>query len=144
ARNVAQLRDPHTVTLYDFGRTSTGLFYMIFEFIDGQTLKFAADHNHPIDQKRIVAILRKILSSLEEAHQLGMLHRDVKPANIMLYDYLGRTDQVKVLDFGISKALLHNASVTLQNLTGQHLMMGTPRYMSPEQLHRESLDRRSD
>lgn len=144
ARNVAQLRDPNTVTLYDFGRTANGLFYMVFEFIDGQTLKFAADHNQRVDPERVVGIMQKVLSSLEEAHKLGMLHRDIKPANIMLYEYLGRTDQVKVLDFGISKAVLQNASVTLQNLTQQHVMMGTPRYMSPEQLRGDQIGPPSD
>ena len=144
ARNVAQLRDPHTVTLYDYGQTQTGLFYMVFEFIDGRTLKFCADRGQPIDQERVVDILQKVLSSLEEAHTLGMLHRDIKPANIMLYDYIGRTDQVKVLDFGISKAVLHNASVTLKNLTREHVMMGTPRYMSPEQLRGDRIGPPSD
>ena len=144
ARNVAQLRDPHTITLFDYGQTAAGLFYMVFEFIDGDTLKFAARQEQTLSATRVVGILQKILSSLYEAHRLGMLHRDIKPANIMLYEYVGRTDQVKVLDFGISKAVLEDANVTIQNLTRDDMMMGTPRYMSPEQLRGDQIGPASD
>jgi tRNA A-37 threonylcarbamoyl transferase component Bud32 len=144
ARNVAQLRDPHTITLFDYGQTPAGLFYMVFEFVDGQTLKFAAKQEQTLSATRVVGILQKILSSLYEAHRLGMLHRDIKPANIMLYEYVGRPDQVKVLDFGISKAVLEDANVTIQNLTRDDMMMGTPRYMSPEQLRGDQIGPASD
>lgn len=134
ARNVSQLRDPHTVTLYDHGRTSEGLLYMVFEYIDGRDLKFAARQGVRLEAERVVNILRQILESLHEAHALGLLHRDIKPGNIMLYEHVGRRDRVKVLDFGISKALLEGANMTVQDLTSEGLMLGTPRYMSPEQL----------
>ena len=144
ARNVAQLRDPHTITLYDFGRASGQLFYMVFEYVDGETLKFVTRREKSLQPGRVVGILDQILESLHEAHALGMLHRDIKPANIMLYNYVGRTDQVKVLDFGISKAVLDHASISLQNLTRDDMMMGTPRYMSPEQLRGETIKPSSD
>jgi serine/threonine-protein kinase len=88
----------------------------------------------PLHPARVVSILRQCLSSLQEAHALGVLHRDIKPGNIMLYEHVGRTDQVKVLDFGIAKSVLGGSGQTQQDLTRDDVIVGTPRYMSPEQL----------
>lgn len=144
ARNVSQLRDSHTITLFDYGQTDDGLLYMVFEYIDGADLKDVSEHEAPIASERVVDILRQVLESLQEAHTKGMLHRDIKPANIMVYDHVGRSDQVKVLDFGIAKAVLEHADKTVQDLTREGMMLGTPRYMSPEQLRGEDIGPPSD
>jgi len=144
ARNIAQLRDAHTVTLYDFGRTDGGLFYMVFEYVHGDPLSEIARVQPPIAPRRTVKILRGVLSSLHEAHAVGILHRDIKPDNILVYEHVGRSDQVKVLDFGISKAVLGSSELTLQDLTRQNAMVGTPHFVSPEQLRGEEPGPESD
>jgi len=131
ARIVANLRDPHSVLLYEYGQTDDGLLYMIFEYIEGHTLEEIRRQQFALPALRVVKILEQILLSLEEAHALGLIHRDIKPANIMLFEHIGRTDQVKVLDFGVGKATDGHAEST--DLTKTGMLIGTPRYMAPEQ-----------
>lgn len=131
ARIVANLRDPHSVLLYEYGQTDDGLLYLIFEFIEGHTLEEIRRQQFGLPTLRVVKILEQILLSLEEAHALGLIHRDIKPANIMVFEHIGRTDQVKVLDFGVGKA--YGARADEQDLTQTGMLIGTPRYMAPEQ-----------
>lgn len=131
ARIVANLRDPHSVLLYEYGQTDDGLLYMIFEYIEGHTLEEIRRQQFALPALRVVKILEQILLSLEEAHALGLIHRDIKPANIMLFEHIGRTDQVKVLDFGVGKATDGHAES--RDLTKTGMLIGTPRYMAPEQ-----------
>src|SRR5690554_2106034 len=93
AKLVASLRDPHTIIMYDYGRTEDSLLYMVFEYIDGLTLSGLVRKEGRISAERASKILRQCLSSLQEAHAMGVLHRDIKPANIMVYEHIGRTDQ---------------------------------------------------
>jgi serine/threonine protein kinase len=142
ARLVSQLRDPHTVTVHDYGRTDDGLLYIVFEYIDGKTIA-EKRIDTPFSHERVVDILLQILFSLEEAHHHNVLHRDIKPANIMLYEHLGRQDRVKVLDFGIAQIaqIGENAG---EDLTREGFILGTPRYMAPEQLRNHELTAASD
>ncbi len=137
ARLVSRLRCPYTITMYDYGRTEEGLLYMVLEYIDGQSLAEILREGVALEQGRVVKILRQVLESLHEAHSLGMLHRDLKPANIMVYEYLGEPDQVKLLDFGIAKQLQEAAPETEPDWTTDGVIVGTPRYMSPEQLRND-------
>lgn len=141
ARVVSRLRDPHTITMFDYGRTNTGLLYMVFEYVNGVSLSKLIATEAPLSPARAVKILRQVLSSLEEAHALGMLHRDIKPGNIMVFEHVGRPDQVKLLDFGIAKM---TGSQVKADLTADGALIGTPRYMSPEQIRGEDLSPRSD
>lgn len=141
ARVVSRLRDPHTITMFDYGRTDTGLLYMVFEYVNGVSLSKLIATDAPLAPARAVKILRQVLSSLEEAHALGMLHRDIKPGNIMVFEHVGRPDQVKLLDFGIAKM---TGSQVKADLTADGALIGTPRYMSPEQIRGEDLSPRSD
>lgn len=141
ARVVSKLRDPHTITMFDYGRTNTGLLYMVFEYVNGVSLSKLIATEAPLAPARAVKILRQVLSSLEEAHALGMLHRDIKPGNIMVFEHVGRPDQVKLLDFGIAKM---TGSQVKADLTADGALIGTPRYMSPEQIRGEDLSPRSD
>ncbi len=132
AKLISKLKDPHTITLYDFGRLEDGALFMVFEYVDGISLKQLIKQFSPIEPSRVAKILRQTLSSLHEAHTMGVLHRDLKPANIMVYDHVGRKDQVKLLDFGIAKILSGDSSLeALEGLTGNNLV-GTPRYIAPE------------
>ncbi len=140
AQLVSGLRDSHTVMMYDYGSTPEGLIYMVLEYVDGQPLSDVVEQTGPMDPLRVVKITRQVLSSLDEAHALNVLHRDIKPQNIMLFDHAGRTDQVKVLDFGLAKSV-EGGEFNSENpdLTGEEVILGTPRYMSPEQIRGESL-----
>lgn len=133
ARLLAQLNDPHTITLHDFGHTPEGQLFMVFEYIDGQTLKDRLNDGGPISPAQCVSILEQILQAIGEAHQKGALHRDLKPANIMLHTVNGLPDQVKVLDFGVAKIMLEGVQ-----LTGAGNFVGTPRYLAPEALRNET------
>ncbi|MBA2663766.1 MAG: protein kinase [Bradymonadaceae bacterium] len=133
AQIVSRLRDPHTITMYEYGQNAEGMSYMAFEYVEGRPLDDVIKEESPLAPKRVANILAQCLSSLQEAHGLGMLHRDMKPANIMLYDHLGRRDHVKVLDFGIAKPAASEDGF-LAELTQAGTILGTPRYMSPEQL----------
>ncbi|MBA2664848.1 MAG: serine/threonine protein kinase [Bradymonadaceae bacterium] len=134
AKLVSKLRSPYTITMFDYGRTERGLLYMVLEYVSGQTIAELLDAGQSIDQRRVVKVLHQVLTSLHEAHALGMLHRDLKPANIMVYEHLGEGDQVKLLDFGIAKVVGDAQSTHNFDLTSDGNIIGTPRYMSPEQI----------
>lgn len=145
AQLVSQLRDPNTVMMYDFGHTPSGLLYMVLEFVDGAPLNDVLETQGAVGPERAVKIIRQVLSSLQEAHAFNMLHRDIKPGNIMLFNHVGRTDQVKVLDFGLAKAI-DDPHFTADNpdLTDAEVLIGTPRYMSPEQIRGHRLSPTTD
>lgn len=142
ARLVSRLRDPHTITMFDYGETDNGLLYMVFEYIEGRSLSQIVHEDGAIEPSRVVKVLEATLSSLQEAHAFGVLHRDIKPGNIMMFDYLGRPDQVKLLDFGIAKSL--SDKVPGKDITADGALVGTPRYMSPEQIRGQQLGPASD
>ena len=131
---LSQLRDPHTITLYDYGELPDGQLFMVFEYIDGEDLKAFLKREGRVEPARAVRILRQVLSSLQEAHALGVLHRDLKPANIMIYEHAGRRDQVKLLDFGIAKILAEQRQQLQRPTTALGSIVGTLRYMPPEAL----------
>jgi serine/threonine protein kinase len=137
---TSQLNNPHTVAIYDYGRTPEGVFYYAMEYLDGIDLQNLVDRYGPQPERRVIHILRQMCSSLYEAHSLGLVHRDIKPANVMLNRRGGEADVVKVLDFGLVKAL-DDAKRGRQ--TGG--LSGTPLYMSPESIQTPDLvDPRSD
>lgn len=136
---TCKLNNPHTVAIYDYGRTPEGVFYYAMEYLDGINLQSLVEAYGPQSEGRVVHILRQICASLYEAHSLGLVHRDIKPANIMLNRRGGEPDVVKVLDFGLVKALDDD-----QRGAGNDLS-GTPLYMSPEAIQTPDLvDTRSD
>ncbi len=134
---TCNLNNPHTVAIYDYGRTPEGVFYYAMEYLDGVDLQRLVEQDGPQPEGRVVNILRQICASLYEAHSLGLVHRDIKPANIMLNRRGAEPDVVKVLDFGLVKA------PDDQKSAGS--MSGTPLYMSPEAIQTpELVDPRSD
>ena len=129
---ISSLESPNTITLYEFGQTNHGLLYTVMEFARGDTLRQVLAREHSLPANRVVHVVAQVLQSLHEAHQRGIIHRDLKPANIMVGEYAGQHDHVKVLDFGIAKILKSGDTQSTLALTGR--IVGTPRYMAPEQL----------
>jgi len=141
ARTTASLRSPHTVELYDFGVTRDGVFYYVMELLDGIDLETLVRRFGPQHPARVVHILRQVCRSLGEAHQHGMVHRDIKPTNIFLCRMGNEYDFAKVLDFGLVKVV--NDQET--QLTGEGATTGTPAYMAPElALGTSTVDGRTD
>ena len=139
---TSQLNNPHTVAIYDFGRTPEGVFYYAMEYLDGIDLQVLVDRYGPQPVPRVIHILLQICSSLYEAHSLGLVHRDIKPANIMFNRRGGEPDVVKVLDFGLVKSIDDRRQASL---THDAALTGTPLYMSPEAIEfPNSVDARSD
>ena len=96
ARVIGGFQDPHTITMFEFGRSDDGLLFMVFEYVKGQDLSKAIRTRGPMPQEDVVHILGQVLQSLREAHAAGVLHRDIKPANILVYDYMGDANRVDV------------------------------------------------
>jgi eukaryotic-like serine/threonine-protein kinase len=145
AQAIAQLRSPHTVTLFDFGMAEEGSFYYVMELLDGVDTDALIKRFGPIPAERVVHILRQICHSLSEAESRGLVHRDIKPANIFLCRYGEDFDFVKVLDFGLVKAVQETSSDTQTALTIQSVIQGTPAFIAPEQaLGGDDVDGRAD
>lgn len=140
ALTISKLQHPNTITVFDFGQSDDGFLFLSMELLEGKTLTEVIEAG-PIPAKRAVHIGSQICRSLAEAHKSGIVHRDVKPDNIILIRVDDDPDVVKVLDFGIAKAVMGEDDV---QLTGDGRIIGTPRYMSPEQILAEPLDHRSD
>ena len=139
ARMVSKLRSPHTITMYDYGRTRDGQMFMSLEFVDGLTLGQLIQAQGALSPDRVAQIMRQVLIALYEAHQMGMLHRDLKPQNIMVFEHMGVADQVKLLDFGIVKLIGQESTREVADLTADDTLVGTPRYMSPEYIRGEEI-----
>jgi hypothetical protein len=128
---AARLTNPHTVRVFEFGRTMEGYLIIVMEFLRGRSLTRIIESEAPLVPERAVNLVRQTLEALAEAHRVGIVHRDLKPDNIFLTtDDQGR-EFVKVLDFGIAK-FLHDDSVG-DTLTRDGFVFGTPLYISPEQ-----------
>lgn len=141
AKMASSINNAHAVTIYDFGEAEDGLIYLAMEFIDGKPLSSLIAKEGALSPDRVVKITNQIAEGLAAAHSLGIVHRDLKPDNIMLARRTAEREFVKVLDFGIAKAVADDSG---DNLTKTGFILGTPVYMSPEQLSGEKLDARSD
>jgi serine/threonine-protein kinase len=139
---TSQLTHPNTVAIYDFGRTPDGVFYYAMEYIDGLSLEELVRQHGPQPEARVVHILTQAAGALTEAHAFGLIHRDVKPANILLCERTGSGDVVKLLDFGLVKDIRPGADPAL---TQRNAITGTPLYLAPEALtDASSVDHRAD
>lgn len=143
AEAAATLRSPHTVELFDFGVTEDETLYFVMELLDGLDLETMVREHGVLHASRVVHVLRQVCESLEEAHVRGLVHRDVKPANIHLGHVGLKHDFVKVLDFGLVKTVATNTSEeSLGTEVGR--TPGTPAYMAPEMALGELVDGRAD
>lgn len=143
AQATAALSSPHTIQLYDFGIEQGGTFYYVMELLRGLDLEVLVKRFGPLPPARAVYLLRQMCDSLGEAHEHGLIHRDVKPANVYVCRYGRQVDFVKVLDFGLVK-LRHHGETDDLKLTADHSLGGTPAFISPEQVAGEEVDGRTD
>jgi serine/threonine-protein kinase len=141
AANAARINHSNVCAIYDFGETSDGLIYLAMEYIEGETLNELLRREGPLPPRRAARLLGQAGDALQAAHDLGIVHRDLKPDNIMVTHGRDGADVVKVVDFGIAKAIGGEEG---QKVTKTGLVIGTPEYMSPEQLSGDVLDGRSD
>jgi serine/threonine-protein kinase len=141
AESASRLAHINIISVTDFGRTPDGLLFLVMEYLDGEALS-ALIRRGPIALPRAVAIFGQILDGLGHAHAAGIVHRDLKPDNIMLVEREGRSDVVKLLDFGIAKVT--DPEGHREALTQAGVIFGTPEYLSPEQALGEGVDARAD
>jgi serine/threonine-protein kinase len=140
---TARLKHWNTVQIFDYGHVADGTFYYVMEYLPGLTLEQLVKQHGPQPPGRAVHLLRQVCLALREAHALGLIHRDIKPANIMVCERGGEHDVVKLLDFGLVKAV--GLARREEALTQEGGITGTPTYMSPEQgAGQDHLDGRSD
>jgi serine/threonine-protein kinase len=144
AEAAASLRSPHTISLYDFGVSHDGTFFLVMEMLDGLDLETLVERFGPLPPERAVYLLRQVCESLEEAHTRGLIHRDIKPSNIFTCRMGLAVDFVKVLDFGLVKAMGEQGrEATL--LTAPDSTTGTPAYIAPEMVRGDgAVDHRVD
>ncbi|MBA3498089.1 MAG: serine/threonine protein kinase [Gemmatimonadales bacterium] len=143
AEAASCLQSPHTIRLYDFGETRAGTFYFVMELLDGLDLETLVRQHGPLPPERVVHLLRQACDSLGEAHECGIIHRDVKPANIYLCRLGREFDFVKLLDFGLVKYDQDESLLDTMKGTAE-LTTGTPAYMAPEMASGDPVDRRAD
>ena len=143
AQVIARLRSPHTVNLFDFGIAADGSFYYAMELLDGLDADSLVRRFGPMPFERVIYLLRQICHSLSEAQSCGLVHRDVKPANVFLCRYGEEYDFVKVLDFGIVGTVRESGD-TSPVQTRENAPPGTPAFMAPEQAMGPELDGRAD
>ena len=137
ARLTASLCHPNTVSVYDYGRTPGGTFYYAMEYIEGIDLDMLVQHDGPQHPGRVIQILAQICGSLAEAHAVGLIHQDIKPANVFLCERAGMVDMVKVLDFGLVRRFSRAESAdgrTSMIAPQQQDFIGTPHFIAPESL----------
>jgi serine/threonine-protein kinase len=139
---TAILTHPNTVSVFDYGRTSDGVFYYAMEYLEGLNLDQLVNAHGAQPPARVAHVLRQVLGALAEAHGIGLIHRDVKPANIILCQRGGLFDVAKVFDFGLVRAAGEPGDASL---TGANVITGTPLFLSPEAITSpEAVDARSD
>jgi serine/threonine protein kinase len=139
---VSKLVHPNTVRIYDLGQSDEGILYIAMEHLSGSTLAHLVRSERQLSIRRSLRMVRQICLSLSEAHEKGVIHRDLKPDNIFVSEGAEKKDVIKVLDFGVAK--LREANEDSGTLTQHGTIFGTPKYMSPEQCRCDDVDGRSD
>ncbi len=140
---TATLTHSNTVQVFDYGHAEDGTFYYVMEYLPGLTLEQLVKDNGPLPPARAIHLLRQICGALQEAHAIGLIHRDIKPGNVMVCERGGVRDTVKLLDFGL--VVPFGESPESDKLTQEGTITGTPAYMSPEQAGgQDEIDARSD
>ena len=145
ARAMSQLNHPNTVKVFMYGELEEdGSLYIVMEYLEGRNLNQTVRKEGPMGPERAVPILTQVCGALQEAHGMGIVHRDMKPENIFLCRQAGLTDFPKVLDFGLAKVTERQMRPGSLILTQEGMVFGTPEFMSPEQAQGKTLDARSD
>ncbi len=142
ARMSAAITHPNVVTVHDYGQTATGQIYIAMELIHGHLLSHVLEAEAPLSPRRAAIITAQAAEALSAAHARGVIHRDLKPANVFLVPGEGGADLVKVVDFGLAKAVATPGEA--RSLTATGTVLGTPAYMSPEQIQNGFITPASD
>ncbi len=141
-RTSAKLSHWNNIDIFDYGRAEDGTFYYVMEFLPGFDLKKLVEKFGPLPAERVIYLLRQICDALGEAHGIGLIHRDIKPGNIIASERGGMYDVAKLLDFGLAKP---QAEFEAVGVTHDGHISGSPLYMAPEQVTNETMpDERSD
>lgn len=140
AQAVSRLSSPYTVSVFDYG-TSEGLTYLVMELVDGDDLGRVLRARHHLTPTRAARIVAQACESLAEAHEKGIIHRDVKPENLLVVRRRDGTEQVKMLDFGLARL---RDTEERNDISAQGALLGTPYYMAPEVISGKSADTRAD
>ena len=142
---ASRLNHPNCISIIDFGQTEQGAPFLVMEYVRGKSLRNLIKEEFPILLSRIVRILSQVCSALDEAHSHQVIHRDLKPDNILIEERRSQKDFVTIVDFGIAKIQSPDPSPQGDQLLTQiGEVRGTPQYMSPEQARGDTLDGRSD
>src|SRR5215217_1263460 len=132
ARAAVKLRHPNAVSVTDFGESSEGVVYIVMELLEGRTLREILDREAPLETARAISIMLQASDAVAAAHEAGIIHRDLKPANILVTQSADQPAVVKVLDFGVATFSADDDEDAVA-LAQSNCVIGTPRYMSPEQ-----------
>ncbi|MCC7529976.1 MAG: serine/threonine protein kinase [Candidatus Melainabacteria bacterium] len=143
AKAISRLEHPNLLTLYDFGMTADGQPYFVMDLLNGTTLAKVLTKEGRLDARRALTIIKQVLEALCEAHRKGIVHRDIKPPNIVLVEKEETKEFVKLVDFSIAK-MADNSTIDPVQLTVDGIICGSPAYMSPEQCRGSDVDGRSD
>lgn len=143
AKAASRLNHPHIITLYDYGIIEGGQPYIVMDLLKGTSLARVLDEKGSLTADEALPIFMQICDALADAHKHGVVHRDVKPDNIVLEEHNNQKHWVKVVDFGIAK-LVQGSEETLTRITKTGTVCGSPTYMSPEQFQGKEVDHRSD
>ncbi len=138
-RATAELQHPNTVTVFDYGRTPDGVFYYAMELVRGGTLTRLIETDGPMGPARAMSILHQMASGLAGAHAAGLIHRDVKPDNVLLTPVAGHGEVAKLVDFGLVRREATGPGITMEGS-----IVGTPQYLAPETIRGDGADARSD
>jgi serine/threonine-protein kinase len=141
AQITATLTSPHTIRLYDFGVSESGSFYFVMELLNGLSLKSSVERFGPLIPERAVMLLQQACRSLSEAHEVGLVHRDIKPGNIFVCKMGSEYDFLKVLDFGLVKEGAERDQTTVSGSAG---FVGTPAFAAPKVILGRPIERRAD
>jgi serine/threonine-protein kinase len=139
AKAASSVGHPNIVEIFDYGKLADGSAYFVMEYLEGYSLAAILGETPVLPMKRVYHIGRQVAEALQAAHDAGVVHRDMKPENVMLIRREGQEDHVKILDFGIAKI-----ATATNRLTRAGSVFGTPQYMSPEQANGDSVDHRTD
>jgi len=140
ARAAGRIEHPHITSVFDFGHSDEGRPYIVMEYVEGPTLADAIAREGPFPLPRAINMLLQISEALTAAHAVDVIHRDLKPRNIVLTTHQDQPDYIKILDFGVAKILGLGSS----GLTSEWEKLGTPQYMPPEQCTGAAVDNRAD